>query len=447
MAKEGINWTHQSVKQLAGANDPVATVERLARAKVLEALDAGWSGPPFNPLGIADLMKIPVEANSTIPDARIVPQASGLKIEFNPTQPRERLRFSIAHELAHALFPDVADEIRNRGGAEKKADSWQLEMLCNLAAAEFVMPIGSLSVRDVLPSIEILMSERRTFDVSAEAFLLRSIKVTTEPALMFCASPKFDGNILKEYRIDYTVPSRSWPVKVISGARLPTTSLVGDCTAAGQTLRGSLDWPGLGTTEVECVGISAYPGQSYPRVAGLVRIEKQKKQDESLTYVHGSVLEPKGTTPQIICQLVNDKARVWGGGIAKAASQRYPAAQSQFGQWFTQIPAGERLGSVHFVTVAPGRILASLVGQHGFGPAERPRVRYAALQNCFMLVAQQAIEDSATVHMPKVGTGQAGGAWNRVEELVLDELVSKGVKVIVYDLPPQRLGASADLFA
>jgi len=47
----------------------------------------------------------------------------------------------------------------------------QLEMLCNLAASEFVMPVGSLSARERLPSLEELMIERRKFDVSARGIL------------------------------------------------------------------------------------------------------------------------------------------------------------------------------------------------------------------------------------------------------------------------------------
>jgi len=74
---------------------------------------------PFNPSVIAELLEIPVEANASIPDARIVPKEGGLVIQFNPTQPRARVRFSIAHELAHPLFSDVSQEIRNRGAAVK----------------------------------------------------------------------------------------------------------------------------------------------------------------------------------------------------------------------------------------------------------------------------------------------------------------------------------------
>src|SRR5450432_4253917 len=56
------------------------------------------------------------------------------------------------------------------------AARWQLEMLCNLAAAEFVMPLGSLPPSEGLPKIE--QSDRRKFDVSAEAFLIRVVKMT-----------------------------------------------------------------------------------------------------------------------------------------------------------------------------------------------------------------------------------------------------------------------------
>src|SRR5690349_4117995 len=154
---EGIQWTNKSVLTLAKGADPIGVIEKLARDLVLQARDAGWQGPPFNPVAIADLLKIPVEANAEVSDARIFATESGLRIQFNPTRARERVRFSIAHELAHTLFPDVAKEIRNRGGNKAAADDWQLEMLCNLAASEFVMPMGALPSRDRLPPIEELM--------------------------------------------------------------------------------------------------------------------------------------------------------------------------------------------------------------------------------------------------------------------------------------------------
>jgi hypothetical protein len=50
---DGIQWTNNSVVRLAQGENPVAVVERKARELVLRARDAGWQGPPFNPIAIA----------------------------------------------------------------------------------------------------------------------------------------------------------------------------------------------------------------------------------------------------------------------------------------------------------------------------------------------------------------------------------------------------------
>ena len=110
------------------------------------------------------MMNIPIEANASIADARTIISGDGALIEYNPKQARERVRFSIAHELAHLLFPDASEHVRNRGGTPDISDDWQLELLCNLAASEFVMPMGSLPTNVCVPSIEELMVERRKFD-------------------------------------------------------------------------------------------------------------------------------------------------------------------------------------------------------------------------------------------------------------------------------------------
>lgn len=58
-----------------------------------------------------------------------------------------------------------------------------------------------------------------------------------------------------------------------------------------------------------------------------------------------------------------------------------------------------------------------------------------ALRTCLAKVARKALETNASVHMPRIGCGLAGGKWEAVEPIIREELVSKGVSVIVYDLP------------
>jgi Zn-dependent peptidase ImmA (M78 family)/O-acetyl-ADP-ribose deacetylase (regulator of RNase III) len=441
-----IQWTNRSVVRFAaGEDDPVALVERKARELVLRARDAGWVGPPFNPLAIAELLKIPAEANADVIDARTISNEKGPRIQFNPTQPRERLRFSIAHEIAHALFPDVGDAPRHRGGDRSNPDDWQLEMLCNLAAAEFVMPMGSLPPRNQLPRIEELIKECRRFDVSIEAFLIRITKVTNEPVIMFCASPTTGPTEKASYRIDYAVPSSIAPSLYLAGRGIPEGSSVFGCTAIGYTDHAVEDWFGYEGLTIECVGIPRYPGAQDPRVAGLIRFRSSATGRQAMKLVHGDVLDPRTLGTKIICQLVNDQARTWGGGVARSTARKYPKAQDSFSSWITSVPRAARLGSVHFEQVGRSTTIASLVGQQGYGPSSSTRIRYVALAECFEKVLVYALQHSASVHMPRIGEGQSGGSWETVAEIVSTVLVNNGVPVTVYELPPRR--ATAELFA
>jgi hypothetical protein len=288
------------------------------------------------------------------------------------------------------------------------------------------------------------MSDRRKFDVSAEAFLMRVVKTTAEPALMFCAS-RVEGSPPR-YRVDYSVPSKSARAALSAGMSIPSGSVVHRCTAIGQTNHASESWITGKTLAIECVGIPGFAGP-FPRVAGFVRFRGQDAEQDALDIVHGNVLAPVGSGPKVICQLVNDLAKVWGGGVARASAQKYPAAQEQFSRWIMQSPRRERLGHVHFAAVDSELTIASLIAQEGYGAASSPRIRYAPLQHAFSCVAQYFLDHKATVHMPRIGAGQSGGTWDTVEEIIRDTLIAKGVRVTVYDLPPRRQTTGAELFS
>jgi O-acetyl-ADP-ribose deacetylase (regulator of RNase III) len=136
--------------------------------------------------------------------------------------------------------------------------------------------------------------------------------------------------------------------------------------------------------------------------------------------------------------MVNDRARKWGGGIARRSAQKFPQAELEFAAWLSRQPPGERLGKVHFSSAIDGVVIASLVAQEGFGKSNLPRIRYGALEACLMLVATYAQKHGFSVHMPRIGTGAAGGTWEAVEEIIHQYLVAFGLLVTVYDIPPKR---------
>ncbi|MEX0300589.1 MAG: hypothetical protein AB3N28_16060, partial [Kordiimonas sp.] len=338
----------------------------------------------------------------------------------------------------HTLFPDVQEMTRNRGGTPEIDDDWQLEMLCNIAAAEFVMPIGSIPSSKEVPAIEELMHQRAQFDVSPEAYLIRIAKTTNQPVYMFCASSIESSDGHRHYKIDYAIPSITCPNLQLEGRLIPKSSAIHHCTAIGFTDHGEESWITGEPVSIEYVGIPAYPGSALPRVLGIARLNERRPDVKPIRFVHGNALEPRGEGPKIVCQMVNDKALRWGGGIARSTAAKFPAAQKEFTKDIQLIPYGERLGCVHFSTEQDDTIIASLVAQAGFGRSTLPRIRYGALKTCLDQLVQKAKVLSASVHMPRIGAGSAGGEWNVIEELIEESLVNASVNVTVYDLPPKK---------
>ena len=77
-----------------------------------------------------------------------------------------------------------------------------------------------------------------------------------------------------------------------------------------------------------------------------------------------------------------------------------------------------------------------MVAQHGVKRGSKgPPIRYQAVAKCLDQVAERAAELGASVHMPRIGCGLAGGNWSRVEPLIVEALCRRGIPVTVYDWP------------
>ena len=119
-------------------------------------------------------------------------------------------------------------------------------------------------------------------------------------------------------------------------------------------------------------------------------------------------------------------------------ANRFPDAERNFTQSFLKIPRDRRLGNVVLSKARDDITIASMIAQEGFGRSLFPRIRYADLTKCLGTVTAHALEIGASVHMPKIGTGAAGGSWATIEEMIDDSMVRAGLSVTVYDPPPKR---------
>jgi O-acetyl-ADP-ribose deacetylase (regulator of RNase III) len=428
------HWTHASVIALESM-DPVEEIKKRAQSTVLDAIEKGWQGPPYDPSQLAELLGIHLKPNPDILDARTSAPSGRFVIEFNPLRPQARLRFSLAHEIAHTLFPDCAEEVRNRATHEEMSDDeWQLEMLCNVGAAEILMPLGVFpSDAQLLPNVETILDLRRRFMVSAEAVLLRMMRLTPHRSFALAAHCDSSGR----YQIDYSIASATLGNLGIptSGVNLPKSSKASECIAIGFTDTEADVRFGGESWDIDYLGVAPFPGHLIPRVLGIARPKTESKITSKFSIVRGDATKPRGRDLKVICQIVNDKALTWGAGFALAVRKEWPTAQRDFTNWATSNRTEFRLGNVHFSQIRHDLILASLVTQHGYGPSQKPRIRYLALDQALEKVAIFARDKGASIHLPRIGSGQAGGDWGIVREIINQRLSAAQLSVTVYDLP------------
>ena len=153
-----------------------------------------------------------------------------------------------------------------------------------------------------------------------------------------------------------------------------------------------------------------------------------------ITYAKGDATKPSGTGNKLIVHICNDIGK-WGKGFVMAVSKRWPVPEQQYRQWY-QSKQGFALGKVQFVQVEPDIWVANMIGQYRLGKDAkgRPPIRYEVVRECLHKVATYAKEMNATVHMPRIGCGLAGGTWDKIEPLIQSALADKGIPTTVYDL-------------
>lgn len=154
----------------------------------------------------------------------------------------------------------------------------------------------------------------------------------------------------------------------------------------------------------------------------------------AIAYLKGDATVPVTAGEKIICHICNDVGG-WGKGFVVAISKRWREPEAEFRAWHKRGETGGfRLGAVQVVKVEPAIAIANMVAQHGLGPSGGvPPIRYDALRECLGTLAQQATSLAASVHMPRIGCGLAGGTWPEVEALIDETLVAAAVPVHVYD--------------
>ena len=147
----------------------------------------------------------------------------------------------------------------------------------------------------------------------------------------------------------------------------------------------------------------------------------------SLSFHIGDALYPIGTDNKIIAHICNTEG-AWGGGFTASLNKRWQKPKIVYRNSKFRV-----LGTVQFIEVQKDIQVANMIAQV-FHKRCGPPIRYFALKKTLDLVAIRARQYGASVHMPRIGTGLAGGKWEEIEKIIQLTLINAGIHVYVYNL-------------
>lgn len=148
-----------------------------------------------------------------------------------------------------------------------------------------------------------------------------------------------------------------------------------------------------------------------------------------MNYISGNLIElAKNGEFDIIVHGANCQNEM-GAGIAKLIKQNFP--QAYMADLKTTKSDKNKLGTITFATIIPTNLIVvnAYIQYHYKGSGDK--VDYDAFRTCMKLIAKKFPRNK--IGMPKIGSGLAGGDWNKIENIIKKELKDLDVTIVEYD--------------
>ena len=155
---------------------------------------------------------------------------------------------------------------------------------------------------------------------------------------------------------------------------------------------------------------------------------------KTITYLKGDATRPQIKGIKIIVHVCNTIGG-WGKGFVLAISKRWPEPEKEYRNWYRNRAKNDfGLGAVQLIQVNDYVYVGNMVAQQGIKTGSKGvPIRYEAVETCLTIIAEEAKTLNASIHMPRIGCGLAGGKWERIEPIVEETLLKQNLDVYVYD--------------
>lgn len=148
-----------------------------------------------------------------------------------------------------------------------------------------------------------------------------------------------------------------------------------------------------------------------------------------ITHIKGDATEILETDkPVIIAHIVNDIG-VWGSGFVLAVSKKWPHVRDEYLKSF-ELKINFELGNNQYVKAEKDIYIANMIAQRSIiSKSKIPPIKYDALEKSLLDLNKKTKELKATIYMPKIGSGLAGGDWDKIETIIASSVKDVNVKI------------------
>ncbi|ECB9649011.1 macro domain-containing protein [Listeria monocytogenes] len=151
-----------------------------------------------------------------------------------------------------------------------------------------------------------------------------------------------------------------------------------------------------------------------------------------ITYLKGDATNPMAKGNTIIAHICNDVGG-WGKGFVLAISREWKEPEKAYRKWYKD-KNDFKLGEVQLIPVNDYISICNMIGQKGIKTGSKGApIRYEAVESCLEKLSEIAKEQQASIHMPRIGCGLAGGKWEIIEPIIRKTLIANDIEVYIYD--------------
>ena len=148
-----------------------------------------------------------------------------------------------------------------------------------------------------------------------------------------------------------------------------------------------------------------------------------------LKYREGIATIPEAAGHRMIIQITSDKGS-YEKEFNKLITKRWPQVESEFKKWFRS-KNNFKLGEIQVINVQSDTAIVNMLCEKSSKKALP--LCYDSLESCLEKIGELAVYQNSSIHAPKLGKDYKKMNWEKIESLLIQEIIKRGINVTIYN--------------